>query len=123
MVTNTTVITVRPHQRPLRAIRWDGKYHSAVDIARALNGRVIVWPVPAGYEHGLRRDYELDRSTGNVLDRASAFLVVYRHGVDPDPQRCDAGTWFVWDDDDVKIFEGDDEFDRLYYVDDEDAFT
>ncbi|QNJ58040.1 hypothetical protein SEA_JKSYNGBOY_66 [Gordonia phage JKSyngboy] len=121
-MTNTTIITVRPHQRPLRAIRWDGNYHSAVDIARALNGRVIVWPVPSGYEHPLRRDYEQDRSTGNVLNTARPFLAVYRHGADNDPQRCDSGTWFVWDDDDVTILEGDDEFDSLYYVDDEDAF-
>ncbi|AYR03046.1 hypothetical protein J1761_gp67 [Gordonia phage Kroos] len=118
---NTTVITVRPLQRPLRAIRWDGDYRSGVDIARALNGRVIVWPVPKGYEHGMRRDYEHDRSSGMVLNHAAAFLVVYRHGADPDPQRVDAGTWFVWDDDEVKIIEGDDEFDGQYTVDDEDA--
>ncbi|WNY14863.1 hypothetical protein SEA_MOONTOWERMANIA_69 [Gordonia phage MoontowerMania] len=122
-MTNTTVITVRPHQRPLRAIRWDGKYHSAADIARALNGRVIVWPVPAGYEHALRLDGEHDRSNGHVLNSAPAFLVVYRHGADPNPQRVDAAAWFVWDNDDVKIIDDEDEFERLYYVDDEDAFT
>lgn len=120
---NTSVVTVRPLSRPLRAIRWNGSYHSGVDIARALNGRVLVWPVPEGYEHALRRGGEKDRSNGNVLSGSRPFLVVYRHGADPDPQRVDAGTWFVWDDDDVTIVESDDEFDRLYTVDDEDAFA
>lgn len=118
MKTTTTSEPVRvtPRSRPRQAVQWDGRFHSAEAIARALNGRVIVWPVPQGYEHHLRRENELDRSRGDVLDHADAFLVVHRSASDSDPTRVDRGWWFVWDDDDVEVLTRK-QFDQAYAVD------
>ncbi|AZV00780.1 hypothetical protein SEA_KIKO_58 [Gordonia phage Kiko] len=111
----TAAVRVTPRTRPKQAIQWDGSYHSAESITRALNGRVIVWPVPRGYEHRLRREGEWDSSRGDVLEYAAAFLAVYRSESDVTPVRADAGYWFVWDDDDVEILTVQ-EFDRAYSV-------
>ncbi|WPH57941.1 hypothetical protein SEA_RAYTHEFIREFLY_65 [Gordonia phage RayTheFireFly] len=108
-------LRVTPRTRPRQAIQWDGNFHSAEAIARALNGRVIVWMVPRGYEHKLRRHNEFDRSNGHILDHAGAFLVVYRSGSDESPVRVERGDWFVWDDDDVEVL-ADAEFGKAYDV-------
>ncbi|QBI97690.1 hypothetical protein SEA_DOGFISH_1 [Gordonia phage Dogfish] len=111
-------LTVRARVRSRRAIQWNGRYHHGEHIAHVLNGRVIVWPVPCGYEHQLRREHEFDRSNGHILDTAAAYLVVYRSGADEDPQRVDRGWWFVWDDDEVQVV-GPDEFPKIYFVEDD----
>lgn len=108
-------VRVTPRTRPRQAVQWDGNFHSAEAIARALNGRVIVWMVPRGYEHKLRRHNEFDRSNGHILDHAAAFLVVYRSGSDESPVRVERGWWFVWDDDDVEVL-AEAEFDKAYDV-------
>ncbi|AZF93632.1 hypothetical protein SEA_EYES_56 [Gordonia phage Eyes] len=108
-------VRVTPHVRPRQATQWNGRYHSGEQIARLLNGRVIVWPVPKGYEHHLRDEHETDRSRGDVLDHADAFLVVYRSSADSNPLRVPARWWFVWDDDVVEILSPED-FDREYAI-------
>ncbi|QKY80056.1 hypothetical protein SEA_DOGGS_56 [Gordonia phage Doggs] len=108
-------VRVTPRTRPRQAVQWDGNFHSAEAIARALNGRVILWPVPRGYEHKLRRDNEFDRSNGHILDDAAAFLVVYRSDSDESPARVEARQWFVWDDDDVEVMTRK-QFDQAYDV-------
>lgn len=110
---NREPVTVTPIARPVQAMRWDGRYHSAEAIACALNGRVIVWPVPEGYEHHLRTEGEQDRSRGDTLDTAPAFLVVRMSGTDHAPTRVGRGWWFVWDDDHVELMDAD-EFDARY---------
>lgn len=95
---------------------WSLPFHSGEEIARLLNGRIIVWPVPRGYDHHMRTDSERDRSRGDVLDHADAFLVVHRSATDQHPMRVPARWWFVWDDDDVEIMNPA-EFDRAYAVD------
>lgn len=92
-------------------MQWDGRFHSAESIARTLNGHVVLWPVPRGYEHRLRRKSEEDRSRGDILDTAPAFLVVY--GLGHEPVRVDAGQWFVIEDDKVTVLTGD-EFAATY---------
>ncbi|OBC12164.1 hypothetical protein A5788_22260 [Gordonia sp. 852002-50816_SCH5313054-c] len=85
----------------IEAMQWDGKFHSAEPIARWLNGRAVVWPVPRGYEHHRRRGTEQDRSRGDVLDTAPAFLSVY--GLGGSSVRVDAGSWFIVDNDNVSV--------------------
>lgn len=96
-------VRVTPHVRPKQAIQWNGNYHSGEQIARLLNGRIIVWPVPEGYEHHMRTQGEQDRSRGDTLPDAPAFLVAHRSATDNAPVRVDRGWWFVWDDDEVEI--------------------
>lgn len=98
----------------IEAMRWDGRFHSAEPIARWLNGRVVVWPVPRGYEHHLRRETEQDRSRGDVLDTAEAFLSVYGlPGSSGCWVRVDARSWFIVDDSDVTVL-SDEEFAATY---------
>ncbi|BCK58356.1 hypothetical protein [Nocardia wallacei] len=48
--------------------------------------------VPLGYEHDMRREHELDSSTGYVRDNAPAYLVVRTaKGL----ERADLGDWIV----------------------------
>ncbi|UTN91816.1 hypothetical protein SEA_SAMPSON_79 [Gordonia Phage Sampson] len=114
-------VTIQPRRKPMQAIRWDGDYHTAQTIAWALNGRVLVWCVPAGYEHAMRREDELDRSTSNVRAGAAAFLIIATSGADKG-QRYDYGCWIVWNDDDsvVWVLEQD-EFDREFEITDDDV--
>ncbi|QDM55877.1 hypothetical protein SEA_MAGICMAN_60 [Gordonia phage MagicMan] len=108
-------VRVTAHVRPRQAIQWDGGFYSGEQIARLLNGRVIVWPMPEGYEHHMRTQREKDRSRGDTLPDAPAFLVVYRSATDNDPVRVDRGWWFIWDDDDVEILNPT-EFTRAYAI-------
>ncbi|QPX61756.1 hypothetical protein SEA_BUNKER_53 [Gordonia phage Bunker] len=114
MTTEQVRVTLRT--RPRRAVQWDGRYHSGEQIARMLNGRLIVWPVPRGYDHPLRKDSEKDSSRGDVLEYAEEFLVIYGSAADKKPLRVPARWWFVWDDDVVEMLSPDD-FDREYSVD------
>lgn len=91
-----TPYTVQPKGRPSQALRWDGSTTLGEEIARNLNGRLIVWFVPRGRVHPLRADDETCDGT------SEPFLVVYR-SADTKPVRVDAGAWFVWCDDDVEI--------------------
>lgn len=98
----------------IEAMQWNGVFSSAEAIARWLNGRAVVWPVPRGYEHGLRRETEKDRSRDDTLDTAEAYLCVY--GIassNGEAVRVDAGSWFVVDDSDVTVLRRD-EFATTY---------
>ncbi|URC17695.1 hypothetical protein SEA_TARDUS_80 [Gordonia phage Tardus] len=114
-------VTIQQRRKPMHAIRWDGNYHTAQTIAWALNGRALVWCVPAGYEHPMRRDNERDRSNDDVLDTARPFLIIATSGADKG-QRYDYGCWIVWNDDDgvVRVLEQD-QFDREFEITDNDV--
>ncbi|QCW22069.1 hypothetical protein SEA_YAKULT_65 [Gordonia phage Yakult] len=94
--------------RAFRFMQW----HSYVQEAEALHAAGInAYPVPAGYEHGHRLNYEKDGSCGDVLDSAPAYLMV---GIDGKWVRVDIGWWVVIDSDGkVKAF-SDKEFKERY---------
>lgn len=71
------------------AMQFDGSWGSALDVMRWECGAYYVAPA---YEHDLRRDSELDGSTGGVLDRAEAFLVIPTLEGD---HRADRGDWII----------------------------
>ncbi|QPO17140.1 hypothetical protein SEA_LILBEANIE_62 [Gordonia phage Lilbeanie] len=118
-MTRSKQLLVTPIIRRKDAIQWDGTLWGAEEVARVLNGRVIVTFVPRGYEHYLREDHtgEFDRSRGDVLPDAPAFLSVHRSAASG-AVRYPEGTWFIWDDergDDVEIITSH-EFDKLYTI-------
>ncbi|QGJ93633.1 hypothetical protein J1771_gp79 [Gordonia phage MelBins] len=114
-------VIARQRQKPVHAIRWDGNWHTAQDIAWALNGRALVWCVPTGYEHKMRRAGEHDGSNMHIKDNARAFLIIATSGADTGV-RYDYGCWIVWNDDDsvVRVLEQD-QFDREFEIVDDDV--
>lgn len=57
----------------IEAFRFQG-WTNALQITKWSKGAAVF--VPTGYEHRARKEHELDRSTGNVLDRAPAFMII-----------------------------------------------
>ncbi|HEY9314617.1 hypothetical protein [Williamsia sp.] len=108
-------IVVQPKAAPAEAMQFSGNFHDAEKLIKWINGRLVVFPVPRGYEHHLRRKSELDRSNGHLLEHADPFLAVYRSGTDTSPIRVDRGTWFVMTDDEITVVTAE-EFERTYEV-------
>jgi hypothetical protein len=65
--------TFRKKPVTVEALEFCG-YLSDAEILHGLGAPVLY--IPRGYEHDLRKDSEKDRSRGDVLDHAPAYLVI-----------------------------------------------
>lgn len=74
--------------REVEAIRFQ-HWSDAIAISQWTKNAFYV---PQGFEHHLRKDSEKDRSRGDVLDSAPAYLVVYTLDL---AFRVDLGDWVV----------------------------